>query len=106
MRTNPLLKQRVFYFGRQINSTIAILKRHGSNLAMHLSFQKDGDLLVIVDRDAVYQLRLTKGAARAVCRFLMKELNVISAVMSENGKTYDLFQIDKELREYRENGQI
>lgn len=73
---------------------------------MKIEFGESGANYVLIDRDRQITLELDRGAAKAVCRFLMKKLNIISAKL----KTKDLqgniiyeeiFEKDPELNEYR-----
>lgn len=75
---------------------------------MWLNFGKFGDFLIVTDQDTANQLRLTRGAAKALCRFLMAELNCVSAILrrpdEKTGELIDedLFKVDGALKEYRD----
>lgn len=68
---------------------------------MHINFGRFNGNYLIIDTKTAQTIELTKGAAKAVCRFLMKELNVINAQYCENGEIFDLFKVDNELRELK-----
>lgn len=70
-----------------------------------IEFGRFGEFFVIINRNTASQMQLTRKEAKATARFLMKELNIVSATLkriNENGETVfeEIFEKDKELLEW------
>lgn len=70
---------------------------------MDIQCGKFGQEIIISQNSTAQRINLTRGAAKAVARFLLKELNVVKCEFNENGKIFDLLNVDKEMREWKES---
>lgn len=67
-------------------------------MSERIVFGRNGPYYVIIDRDRGHQLELDRGAAKAVARFLMQELNVTEARLATGE---DVFEKDEKLKTAR-----
>lgn len=72
---------------------------------MDLQFGKFGQEIIISQNSTAQRISMSRGAAKALARFILKELNVTKCEFSENGKIIDLFNVDKEMKEWKNEHQ-